>query len=168
QRLLYCLLDAKSPDCRYCILGYQRFKAILMKLSDVDSSVNNLLSFLIFFPCIFRSICNMYLKESRFISIKNFETASKSIRQQPNLESLQHYIMVCMKILETKEQDSYNFSSVMKEYKDIHDAFQIYVTYYERDRFLMAFEQLERRGLISFEDVMGKNPYGEIRTLLMS
>ncbi|KAI3902557.1 hypothetical protein MKW92_031801 [Papaver armeniacum] len=40
-----------------CILGDQRFKAILTKLSDADSSVNNLLSFL------FRSICNMDIKE---------------------------------------------------------------------------------------------------------
>ncbi|KAI3879824.1 hypothetical protein MKX03_000443 [Papaver bracteatum] len=140
------------------ILGDQRFKEILTKLSDADSSVNNLLSFL------FRSICNMDIKKSRFLSIKNFETASKRIHHQPKWESLQdcsileHYILVCMKRLETKEQNSYNFNSVMKEYKDINDAFPIYVTHYERDRCLMAFEHLEQRGLISFEDVRGQNP----------
>ncbi|RZC74241.1 hypothetical protein C5167_049722 [Papaver somniferum] len=147
------------------ILGDQRCKAILTKLSDADSSVNNLLSFL------FRSICNMDIKESRFLSTKNFETASKSIHQQPKRESLQdcsileHYILVCMKRLETKEQNSYNFNSVMKEYKVIHDAFPIYVTHYERDRCLMAFEHLEQHGLISFEDVRGQNPSVQFRSV---
>ncbi|RZC54339.1 hypothetical protein C5167_013184 [Papaver somniferum] len=148
-----------------CILGDQRFKEILTKLSDADSSVNNLLSFL------FRCICNMDIKESTFLSIKNFETASKSIHQQPKRESLQdcstleHYFLVCMKRLETKEQNSYNFNSVMKEYKVIHDAFPIYVTHYERDRCLMAFEHLEQHGLISFEDVRGQNPSVQFRSV---
>ncbi|KAI3902556.1 hypothetical protein MKW92_031800 [Papaver armeniacum] len=108
---------------------------------------------------------------SRFLSIKNFETASKSIHQQPKRESLQdcsileHYILVCMKRLETKEQNSYNFNSVMKEYKVVHDAFPIYVTHYERDRCLMAFEHLEQRGLISFEDVRGQNPSVQFRSV---
>ncbi|KAI3879827.1 hypothetical protein MKX03_000446 [Papaver bracteatum] len=164
----------------HSILGDQRFKAILTKLSDADSMLNYFIArrFLtcnfhscIFFPCIFRSICNMDVKKSRFLSIKNFETASKSIHQQPKWEILQdcsileHYILVFMKRLETKEQNSYKFNSIMKEYKDIHDDFPIYFTHYERDRCLMAFEHLEQRGLISFEDVRGHNPSVQFRSV---
>ncbi|KAI3910481.1 hypothetical protein MKX01_003725 [Papaver californicum] len=146
------------------ILGDQKFKAILTKLSDADSSVINLLSFL------FRSICCMDLEKSGFLLIKNFETASKSIRQQPKLESLQGcsilelYILVCMKRLEAKEQNFYNFNSVMKEYKDIHAANQT-SDYYERDRCFMAFEHLEQRGLISFQDVKGQNQSVQFRSV---
>ncbi|MCL7041076.1 hypothetical protein MKW94_010508, partial [Papaver nudicaule] len=137
------------------ILRDQRFKAILTKLSDADSSVNNLLSFL------FRAISCMDTKTG-FLSVKNFETASKSIHRQPKLESLQGcsilelYLLMCMKKLEATEQNSYNFNSVMKEYKEIQEAIKTSDNY-ERDRCFTAFEHLEQRGLISFEDVRGMN-----------
>ncbi|MCL7034813.1 hypothetical protein MKW94_015111, partial [Papaver nudicaule] len=118
------------------ILPDQRFKVILTKLSDADSSVNSLLSFLI------RAISCMDTKTG-FLSVKNFETASKSIQRQPKLEILQGcsilelYLLMCMKKLEATEQNSYNFNSVMKEYKEIQEAIKTSDNY-ERDRCFMV------------------------------
>ncbi|OVA14231.1 Glycosyltransferase AER61 [Macleaya cordata] len=146
------------------ILADKRFTGILNTLSDADSSVNNLLSFL------FRAICYMDM-ESGFLSLENFKTASLSIQRQPKLDSLQAdcsllelYILVCMKRLEVKKQNSYNFNSVMKEYKEIHDSYQT-SDYCARNVCLRAFEHLLQRELISFVDVRGQNQSIEFRSV---
>ncbi|KAK2999082.1 hypothetical protein RJ639_022813, partial [Escallonia herrerae] len=93
------------------ILAGERFKDIMDKLSNSDPTINNLLRF--------SAVCFMDLK-SGFISHENFKAALSSIQRQPKLECLKDcsilelYILVCMKRLEVKEQESYNFNAVMK------------------------------------------------------
>ncbi|KAM7518930.1 hypothetical protein LguiB_017892 [Lonicera macranthoides] len=105
---------------------------------------------------------------SGFISLENFKAALVNIQRQPKLECLKDcsilelYILVCMKRLEVKEQESYNFNSVMKEYKNIHDSFQT-SDYYARNVCLRAFEHLLQRELISFADNRGSNQSVEFR-----
>ncbi|KAK9277090.1 hypothetical protein L1049_006629 [Liquidambar formosana] len=144
------------------ILGDERFKEILNTLSSSDSTVNHLLRFL------FRAVCHMNL-ESGFLSLENFKSALSSVQRQPKLECLQAdcsilelYILVCMKRLEVKEENSYNFNSVMKEYKAIHDSFRT-PDYYARNVCLRAFEHLLQRELICFTDNRGHNQSVEYR-----
>ncbi|GAY54632.1 hypothetical protein CUMW_158270 [Citrus unshiu] len=113
------------------ILADGRFKEIVNTLVNLDSTVNHLLRFL------FLAVSYMDL-ESGFLSFENFKTALSNSHRQPKLECikdcsiLELYILVCMKRLEVKEQNSYNFNSVMKEYKSIHDSFQT-SDYYSRN-----------------------------------
>ncbi|CAL5375459.1 unnamed protein product [Camellia sinensis] len=94
--------------------------------------------------------------DSGFLSLENFKAALSSIQRRPKVECLKDcsvlelYILVCMRRLEVKEQESYNFNSVMKEYKSIHDSFQT-SDYYARN----AFEHLLECELISFTDNRG-------------
>ncbi|KAK8994708.1 hypothetical protein V6N11_045781 [Hibiscus sabdariffa] len=67
-------------------------------------------------------------------------------------------MLVCMKRLEVKEQDTYNFYSVMTEYKSIHDSSQT------SDNGC-AFEHLLQRHLISFTDNKGHNQSVEFRSV---
>lgn len=106
--------------------------------------------------------------ESGFLSFENFKTALSNSHRQPKLECikdcsiLELYILVCMKRLEVKEQNSYNFNSVMKEYKSIHDSFQT-SDYYSRNVCLRAFEHLLQRELICFTDNRGYSQSVEFR-----
>ncbi|XP_010279414.1 PREDICTED: origin of replication complex subunit 4 [Nelumbo nucifera] len=162
QRLLEDILllptDSKFPNDYvtefnarlHNILGDQQFIEILTTLSNTDPSVNYLLRF------IFQAVCYMDL-ETGFLSLENFKNAISSIQRQPKIESLQDcsvlelYILVCMRRQEVKEQTSYNFNSVMKEYKSIHDSFQT-SDYYAHNVCLRAFEHLLQRELICFTD----------------
>ncbi|KAJ9708311.1 hypothetical protein PVL29_000388 [Vitis rotundifolia] len=145
------------------ILADERFKEIINTLLNSDSTVKHLLRFL------FYAVCHMDL-ESGFLSLDNFRTAMSSIQRQPKMEYLQDcsilelYILVCMKRLEVKEQNSYNFNSVMKEYKGIHDAYQT-SDYYARSVCLRAFEHLVQRELICFMDNRGNNQSIEFRAV---
>lgn len=145
------------------ILADERFKEIINTLLNSDSTVKHLLRFL------FYAVCHMDL-ESGFLSLDNFRTAMSSIQRQPKMEYLQDcsilelYILVCMKRLEVKEQNSYNFNSVMKEYKGIHDAYQT-SDYYARNVCLRAFEHLVQRELICFMDNRGNNQSIEFRAV---
>ncbi|KAK1363890.1 Origin of replication complex subunit [Heracleum sosnowskyi] len=56
--------------------------------------------------------------------------------------------------LELKEQESYNFNTIMKEYSGIHDSFQT-SDYFARNVCLRAFEHLLQRELISLVDSRG-------------
>ncbi|KAF5188329.1 Origin recognition complex subunit [Thalictrum thalictroides] len=138
-----------------------KFKEILDTLLDADSSVHHVLNFL------FVAVCNMNL-ESGYLSVENFKTALLSIQRPYKLDSLQGcsvlelYILACMKRLEDKEQNSYNFNSVMTEYKHIHDSYRI-SDYYARNVSLRAFEHLLQRELISFGDSRGQNQSIEFR-----
>ncbi|GFZ15947.1 origin recognition complex subunit 4 [Actinidia rufa] len=143
------------------ILAKERFKQIIDTLSNSDSTCSNLLRFL------FSAVCHMDLKTG-FLLIENFKAALSSIQRQPKLEGLKDcsilelYMLVCMWRLEVREQDSYNFNSVMKEYRSIHDSFQT-SDYYARNVCLRAFEHLLERELISFMDHRGHNQSTEFR-----
>ncbi|XP_052180125.1 origin of replication complex subunit 4 isoform X2 [Diospyros lotus] len=143
------------------ILAEERFNQIIDTLSNCDSTFNHLLRFL------FSAVSHIYL-ETGFLSFQNFKAALSSIQRQPKLESLKDcsvlelYILVCMRRLEVKEQDSYNFNSVMKEYKSIHDSFQT-SDYYAWNICLRAFEHLLERQLFSFVDHRGHSQPIEFR-----
>ncbi|KAL9453329.1 hypothetical protein AB3S75_009017 [Citrus x aurantiifolia] len=143
------------------ILADGRFKEIVNTLVNLDSTVNHLLRFL------FLAVSYMDL-ESGFLSFENFKTALSNSHRQPKLECikdcsiLELYILVCMKRLEVKEQNSYNFNSVMKEYKSIHDSFQT-SDYYSRNVCLRAFEHLLQRELLGFTDNRGYSQSVEFR-----
>ncbi|KAL7001064.1 origin recognition complex subunit 4 [Sarracenia purpurea var. burkii] len=145
------------------ILAEERFKQLLDTLSDSDSTCNRLLRFL------FSAVCNMDL-ESGFLSFENFNDALSSIQRQPKLECLKDcsilelYMLVCMRRLEVKEQESYNFNSVMKEYKNIHESFQT-SDYYAKNVCLRAIEHLLERELITFMDHRGNNQSIEFRPM---
>ncbi|KAI7998154.1 Origin of replication complex subunit 4 [Camellia lanceoleosa] len=143
------------------VLAEERFKQLIDTLSNSDSTYNHLLRFL------FSAVSHMDL-DSGFLSLENFKAALSSIQRQPKVECLKDcsvlelYILVCMRRLEVKEQESYNFNSVMKEYKSIHDSFQT-SDYYARNVCLRAFEHLLERELISFMDNRGHNQSVEFR-----
>ncbi|XP_050273539.1 origin of replication complex subunit 4 [Quercus robur] len=143
------------------ILADEKFKQIITTYMDSDATVNHLLRFL------FRSVSYMDLG-SGFLSLENFKTALSNIQRQPKLECikdcsiLELHILVCMKRLEVKEQNSYNFNSVMKEYKSIRASFQM-SEYYAWNICLRAFEHLLQRELICFTDNRGQNQSVEFR-----
>ncbi|KAH7860699.1 hypothetical protein Vadar_016946 [Vaccinium darrowii] len=143
------------------ILADERFKQLIDTLTNSDSTCNHLLKFL------FSAVCHMNV-ETGLLSIDNFKAALPSIQRQPKLECLKDcsilelYILICMRRLEVKEQESYNFNSVMKEYKSIHNSFQT-SDYYSRNVCLRAFEHLLACELISFMDHRGHNQSIEFR-----
>ncbi|KAL6295131.1 hypothetical protein ACE6H2_003273 [Prunus campanulata] len=138
------------------ILADERFKEIISTYLNFDSTVKHLLRYL------FRAVSYMDL-ESGMLSLENFKAALSNIQRHPKLECikadcsiLELYILVCMKRLEIKEQNSYNFNSVMKEYKSIHDSVKT-SDYFARNVCLRAFEHLLQRELIGFTDNRGQN-----------
>ncbi|MQM09828.1 hypothetical protein Taro_042708 [Colocasia esculenta] len=143
------------------ILCDKKFADVLNSLSIVDNSISNLLRF------IYRAVSLMNM-ESGFLSLDNFKSAISCIQRQPKLESIQNasilelYLLVCMHRLEVKEQNSYNFNSIMKEYKAIHDAYKT-SDYRGRNVCLRAFEHLLQRELISFTDNKRGGPSIEFR-----
>ncbi|CAH9104810.1 unnamed protein product [Cuscuta epithymum] len=137
------------------------FKGIIDSLCNSDSTFNHLLKFL------FSAVSQMDMK-SGFLSIENFKTALSNTQRQPKLECLKDcsilelYILVCMRTLEVNKQESCNFNSIMKEYKNIHDSSSI-PDYYARNVCLRAFEHLLQRELISFTENRGHNQSIEFR-----
>ncbi|KAL6186524.1 hypothetical protein ACLB2K_042644 [Fragaria x ananassa] len=115
----------------------------------------------------FRAVSNMDL-QSGMLSLESFKTALSNIQRLPKMECikdcsiLELYLLICMKRLEVKEQNSYNFTAVMKEYKCVHDSFQT-SDYYAKNVCLRAFEHLLQRGLIEFMDNRGQNQSVEYR-----
>lgn len=173
DRLLECLLslpvNASFPQSFVVefnkelrrILADKKFKDTINSLLSSDSTVDQILRFL------FLSISTMDLKTG-ILSVENFKRAVVRINRQPKLEYLKDcsvlelYMLVCMKRLEVREQNSYNFNSVMKEYKAIHDSFQT-PDYYARNVCLRAFEHLIQYELICFMDNRGYNQSIEFR-----
>ncbi|GAV87840.1 AAA domain-containing protein [Cephalotus follicularis] len=143
------------------ILRDKRFEEVIDTYLNSSSTVSQLLRFL------FCAVSFMDV-ESEFLSLENFKTALLTIQRQPKLECvkdcsiLELYLLVCMKRLEVKEQNSYNFNSVMKEYKSVHDTFQT-CDYYSRNVCLRAFEHLLQRELICFSDNRGTGQSLEFR-----
>eukprot|EP00268_Persea_americana_P065707 TRINITY_DN8820_c0_g1_i4.p1 TRINITY_DN8820_c0_g1~~TRINITY_DN8820_c0_g1_i4.p1 ORF type:complete len:423 (-),score=35.58 TRINITY_DN8820_c0_g1_i4:379-1647(-) len=173
ERTLYLPTDSTFPHDYaiefnaklHKILNDQRFKEILHSLSDVDTSVCHLSKFL------FQAICSIDLKYG-FLSLDNFKTASLGIQRQPKLESLlgasilELYLLVCMNRLELREQSSYNFNTIMKEYKSIHDSYQTSDSY-AQNVCLLAFEHLLERELIGFTDSRGQSiEYRPVKLLI--
>ncbi|KAL0761174.1 hypothetical protein Bca101_077324 [Brassica carinata] len=140
-----------------------RFKDMLKTFLNANSTVNSLLKF------IFRAVSSMNL-ESGLLSLENFKTAFSSMLRQPKLEAvrdcsiLELYLLVCMRRLEVKEQSSYNFISVMKEYKTIHDSFQT-SDFYAQNVCLRAFEHLREREVICYAENRGQSQAGEYRPM---
>jgi origin recognition complex subunit 4 len=67
-----------------------------------------------------------------------------------------------MNRLEDKEKSSYNFITIMKEYKSVQDAYKTSDKYSHTVCF-RAFEHLLDRELISFADNKGRNQALEYR-----
>ncbi|CAO1945557.1 unnamed protein product [Urochloa humidicola] len=143
------------------IFSDKKFKGILNSLMDADATTSNILRFL------FRAVSYMDM-ESGFLSMESFLNALSSMQRQPKMDSLQDlsilelYILVCMHRLEDKEQSSYNFTSIMKEYRSIQDAYKTSDKYATTVCF-WAFEHLLDRELISFGDNRGRNQALEYR-----
>uniref|UniRef100_A0A0D3AV27 Origin recognition complex subunit 4 C-terminal domain-containing protein n=1 Tax=Brassica oleracea var. oleracea TaxID=109376 RepID=A0A0D3AV27_BRAOL len=140
-----------------------RFKDMLRTFLNANSTVNSLLKF------IFRAVSSMNL-ESGILSLETFKAALSSMQRQPKLEAvrdcsiLELYLLVCMRRLEVKEQSLYNFISVMKEYKTIHDSFQT-SDHYAQNVCLRAFEHLREREVICYAENRGQSQTGEYRPM---
>ncbi|XP_059430518.1 origin of replication complex subunit 4 [Corylus avellana] len=143
------------------MLADDKFKQTINTHMNSDASVNDLLRFL------FRAVSYMD-SGSGLLSLEYFKTALSNIQRQPKLECikdcsvLELYVLVCMKRLEVKEKNSYNFNAVMKEYKSIHDSFMT-SDYYAQNVCLRAFEHLLHRELICFTDNRAYNQSVEFR-----
>ncbi|RLN24586.1 origin of replication complex subunit 4 isoform X1 [Panicum miliaceum] len=143
------------------IFSDKKFKGILKYLMVADATTSSILRFL------FRAVSYMDM-ESGFLSMESFVKALSSMQRQPKMDSLQDlsilelYILVCMHRLEDKEQSSYNFTSIMKEYRSIQDAYKTSDKYTSTVCF-RAFEHLLDRELISFGDSRGRNQALEYR-----
>ncbi|NP_001151847.2 hypothetical protein Zm00014a_008477 [Zea mays] len=143
------------------IFSDKKFKGCLNSLMDADATTSNIQRFL------FRAVSYMDM-ESGFLSVESFLKALSSMQRQPKMDSLQDlsilelYILVCMHRLESKEQTSYNFTSIMKEYRSIQDAYKTSDKYASTVCF-RAFEHLSDRELISFGDNRWRNQALEYR-----
>ncbi|XP_010232145.1 origin of replication complex subunit 4 isoform X1 [Brachypodium distachyon] len=151
------------------IFNHKKFKGILNSLTDADATTSNILRFL------FRVVSYMD-KESGLLSIDCFTNALSCMQRQPKMDSLQDlsilelYVLVCMNRLEDKEQNSYNFNTIMKEYKSIQDAYKTSDKYATTVCF-RAFEHLLDRELITFADTKGRNialEYRPVKLLISS
>lgn len=96
-------------------------------------------------------------REQGFLSLSNFKTASVALKRRPKLESLRDasvlelYLLVSMKRLEGKDRETYNFITVFKEYKSIHDTHNT-CDLYSLQVCRRAFENLLEKQLIMFAD----------------
>ncbi|CAM0882147.1 unnamed protein product [Alopecurus aequalis] len=151
------------------IFNNKKFKGILNSLTDADATNSNILRFL------FRVVSYMDM-ESGLLSTECFLNALSSMQRQPKMESLQDlsilelYVLVCMNRLEDKEKNSYNFNSIMKEYRSIQDAYKTSDKYATTVCF-RAFEHLLDRELITFADAKGRNvalEYRPVKLLISS
>eukprot|EP00268_Persea_americana_P065703 TRINITY_DN8820_c0_g1_i14.p1 TRINITY_DN8820_c0_g1~~TRINITY_DN8820_c0_g1_i14.p1 ORF type:complete len:119 (-),score=0.85 TRINITY_DN8820_c0_g1_i14:346-702(-) len=85
---------------------------------------------------------------------------------QAGASILELYLLVCMNRLELREQSSYNFNTIMKEYKSIHDSYQTSDSY-AQNVCLLAFEHLLERELIGFTDSRGQSiEYRPVKLLI--
>uniref|UniRef100_A0A0E0JMI5 Origin of replication complex subunit 4 n=1 Tax=Oryza punctata TaxID=4537 RepID=A0A0E0JMI5_ORYPU len=141
------------------IFNDKKFKGILSSLTDADATTSHILRFLV--------VSYMDI-DSGLLSMQSFMNALSSMQRQPKMDSLQDlsilelYILVCMHRLEDKEQSSYNFITIMKEYKSVQDAYKTSDKYSHTVCF-RAFEHLLDRELISFADNKRRNQALEYR-----
>ncbi|CAK9199021.1 unnamed protein product [Sphagnum troendelagicum] len=117
---------------------------------------------------VFRALCNLDRAQG-VLSFANFKAASNSLQRQPKLEALQNasvlelYLLVSMKRLEGKEQET-NFNAIYKEYEHLQEAHQT-SDHYSRQVSLRAFEHLLERELIVFYDGRGRGNTSEFRAV---
>ncbi|KAK4776401.1 hypothetical protein SAY86_005089 [Trapa natans] len=134
----------------HTIVVDRQFQEIIDSCWESYPTIRHLMKFL------FCAVSSLDL-DSGYLSLENFKTALPSMQRQPKMESLRDcsilelYILVCMKRLEVKEQNSYSFNAVMKEYKMVHDSFHT-SDYYGQNVCLRAFQHLLQCGLIGFTD----------------
>ncbi|XP_078154843.1 origin recognition complex subunit 4 isoform X1 [Carex rostrata] len=163
EQLLHLQKDSSLPS-KYVvefnsrldkIFGDKKFKEILSSFTCADGSINHLLRFLF--------VASSYMDmETGYLSLQSFESAYSLMKRQPKFDSLHDlsilelYFLVCMHRLQCKEETSYNFNSVMKEYKAIQDAYRTSDNY-SHAVCLRAFEHLLESELISFTDAKGRN-----------
>ncbi|CAM6011688.1 unnamed protein product [Sphagnum balticum] len=127
-----------------------------------------LLSWFHFTHCSFRALCNLDRAQG-VLSFANFKAASNSLQRQPKLEALQNasvlelYLLVSMKRLEGKEQET-NFNAIYKEYEHLQEAHRT-SDHYSRQVSLRAFEHLLERELIVFVDGRGRGNTSEFRAV---
>lgn len=132
------------------LFNSKELKDILETIISVDLSPRHMVNFL------FTAVCSMERKHG-FLSLSNFKAAFVSLRRHTKLESLKDasvlelYLLVSMKRLEGKERDTYNFITVFKEYKSLHDSHST-CDLYPQEVCQRAFENLLDRQLIMFAD----------------
>ncbi|KAI4386506.1 hypothetical protein MLD38_004434 [Melastoma candidum] len=145
------------------IFAHASFKEIIQTFLGSFPTVMHLKTFL------FQAISSMDL-DLGYLTLKNFSSSISCIQRQPKIQALKDcsvlelYILVCMKRLEVKEQNSYSFNALMREYKSIHDSFQM-SDFYSQQMCLRAFEHLLQCGLISFLDCKGRSQSIEFRSV---
>lgn len=166
EHIFFLPVDSTSPSDHAAkfnmefqkIIADDGFKDIICSLFASDSTVHSFLRFL------FSAVSAMDLK-SGFPTLENFKSALHCVERQPKFEYLKDcshlelYLLVCMKRLEVKEKATYNFNSVMEEYKTIRD----HTLPHGRGVCLRAFEHLLQSELISFTDGKGHNQSIEFR-----
>ncbi|WMV28306.1 hypothetical protein MTR67_021691 [Solanum verrucosum] len=168
-------------------LSDDKFKDIIDSLCNFDATFNHLLRFLFASVCHmdtksgFLSLDNFKTALSSIQRQPKLEALqvvldivttvvkgalkaclSPEMRRKTYCSILELYILVCLRRLEGKEQETTNFNSVMKEYKDVHNSFQT-TDYYARNVCLRAFEHLLQRQLISLVDNRGHSQSVEFR-----
>jgi len=113
-----------------------------------------------------RALCN--IDKKGLLTVADFKVARMSLHRQlmneglRNLSVLELYLLVCMKRLESKEQDIYNFSGVFKEYNHLQDSSKT-SDRYSREIALRAFEHLLEKELVVFADGRGQGEALEFR-----
>ncbi|KAK8949436.1 hypothetical protein KSP39_PZI005495 [Platanthera zijinensis] len=177
EHLLYLPTDSSLPSDYLKefnsninnILSDNKFKEILDLLLAADNSISNIQRFL------YQAISSMHF-QTELLTLDDLKSAFSYHQRQPMLDKLQDasilelYILVCMNRLESREQDSYTFNSVMKEYKAIQDAYKTSDNY-SKSVCQRAFEHLIERELISFANNRLRNlsvEYRPVRLLLSS
>ncbi|KAF3795008.1 Origin of replication complex subunit 4 [Nymphaea thermarum] len=173
QRILYSLLDAlQTVPSQAVIIG---LSCRLDADQQLEKRVRSRFSHrkLLFFPpsrgdlLRFRAVSDMDLRKG-YLTFENFQNSRSSLQRQPKMDTLQDasilelYILVCMNRLESKESESYNFNSIMKEYKSLHVAHQT-CDYYAQQVCLRAFEHLIECQLIGFTDNRSRTLSTEFR-----
>ncbi|VAH63203.1 unnamed protein product [Triticum turgidum subsp. durum] len=150
-----------------CIYGIIPLQSGVIYGYGIWTSVNGML-----YECAF--LHAEATQDGQFASISscNNAIASHPCHQilMPDLSILELYILVCMNRLEDKEQKSYNFNTIIKEYKSIQDAYKTSDKYATTVCF-RAFEHLLDRELITFADSKGRNvalEYRPVKLLISS
>ncbi|KAH7297782.1 hypothetical protein KP509_25G012200 [Ceratopteris richardii] len=148
------IVDAKYVEEFNCvtqdIFKSKEMGEILHSIMAVDVSPRHLLNFL------FAAVCTIDRNIGLF-SLSNFKMAHAILRRQNKLESLRDvsvlelYLLVSMKRLESKEREIYNFNTIFKEYKSLHDSHST-CDLYPQEVCQRAFENLLERQLIMFAD----------------
>lgn len=134
---------------------------IICQLLHLDPSPHRI------FDLALRAICNLD-QGKRLLTVADFKSANSFLHPQFKREALQGlsvlelYLLVCMKRLESKEQETYNFTIVFQEYQHLQETHKT-SDHYSREIALRAFEHLLERELIVYSDFRGRSDAIEFR-----